>query len=196
MVDVDGVIAIQPDGRRWDADIEADLGIAPADLQQRFFEPHFRDCVLGRADLGDRLAEALAQFAPQVGADRLMAYWFEKDARLDHGLLADLARARHGGLRLYLATVQEHRRAGYLMRDLGLAERFDGCFHSARMGAAKPDRGYFDAAARAADLPPGQLLLIDDSARNVEAARAAGWRAELWTTGQSRLDDILRAHGR
>ena len=68
MVDVDGVLAIQPDGRRWDADMQADLGIPSGDLQKHFFDPRFRACVLGKADLRDELREALPLFAPHVTA--------------------------------------------------------------------------------------------------------------------------------
>lgn len=195
MVDVDGVIAIAPDGRRWDADIEADQGIRIADLQTHLFGARFQDCVLGRAALEDVLAQVLPVIAPSVTPAALMDYWFAKDARLDQTLLDDLAAARDGGLPMYLATIQEHRRADYLMTTLGLAQRFDGCFHSARIGARKPDRAYYDAVAAQLALPPGSLLLIDDGAGNVDGARAAGWRAELWTTGESVLRDILARHG-
>jgi putative hydrolase of the HAD superfamily len=195
MVDVDGVLAISPEGCRWDADMEADLGVAPADLQMHLFAERFRECVLGRAALEDQLAEVLPLFAPAVSPECLMAYWFEKDSRLDQVLLDDLEQARAGGLPLYLATVQEHRRADYLWNALKLHERFDGCLHSARMGAAKPDPAYFDAAAKEVALSPVDLLLIDDSARNVEAALAAGWRAKLWVTGESRLGEVLARHG-
>ena len=123
-----------------------------------------------------------------------MAYWFEKDGNLDHALLENLASVRAGGLKLYLATVQEHWRAYYLWNALGLSEYFDGCFHSARVGAAKPDPAYFDAVAKEVALLPEDLLLVDDSARNVDAARDAGWRAELWVTGESRLDEVLAKH--
>lgn len=194
MLDVDGVLAVAPDGRRWDADIEADLGIAPADLQRHVFNARFRECVLGNARLEEQLAAALPAFAPHISPEQLMDYWFSKDARLDHRLLADLAALRSAGMPMYLATVQEHRRADFLWNDLGFSQRFDGCFHSARMGAAKPDPAYFAAVAEAAALTPATLLLIDDSDRNVEAARDAGWRAELWRHGHSRLADILRLH--
>jgi putative hydrolase of the HAD superfamily len=37
---------------------------------------------------------------------------------------------------------------------------------------------------------PAELLLLDDRTDNVEAARAAGWGAALWT-GRERLRDLL-----
>ena len=35
-----------------------------------------------------------------------------------------------------------------------------------------------------------ELLLVDDTPDNVEAARAAGWRAIQWT-GRDRLADLI-----
>jgi HAD superfamily hydrolase (TIGR01509 family) len=39
-------------------------------------------------------------------------------------------------------------------------------------------------------VPPDEIVLVDDAAANVEAARTAGWRAHLWT-GETRLRALL-----
>ena len=192
MVDVDGVIVRHPrHGRRWDERLEADLGIKPDDLQRRFFAPYFRDIVLGREALEDRLALVLPAIAPAVTPQQLITYWFEQDAHLDPVLLGDLASYRAGGLQLHLATVQEHRRAAYLWDDLGLKDRFDGLHHSAAVGAKKPDARYFVAVQARTGFAPAELLLIDDSDVNVAAAKAAGWGGLLWT-GEHRLPGLLK----
>jgi len=190
MVDVDGVVVRRPDGRRWDADLMADLGVDPARLQAEFFQPHFRAIVLGRAPIEPRLAEVLARIAPQVSAEALMAYWFEKDSHLDEALLGDLAGLRSGGVALHLVTVQEHRRAAYLWEILGLKDRFDGLHHSAAVGHAKPDAAYFRAVESRTGLAGRDIAFIDDSPANVEAGRALGWQAFLWT-GERRLAEVL-----
>jgi putative hydrolase of the HAD superfamily len=196
MVDVDGVIVRPPDGRRWDHDLAADLGLAPEVLQREFFAAHFADIVTGKADLHERLAPVLAEIAPHLTSQALADYWFAKDAELDLALLDDLAARRAAGTPMHLATVQEHHRARYLWDTLRLRERFDGLHYAADYGVGKPDPAFFQAVAARLDRPPGDLLLIDDSARNVEAARACGWRAELWTA-ESRLAEILdTAHPR
>jgi len=191
MMDVDGVLVtrLRP-GWRWDADLEADLGVKPDDLQQAFFARYFRPIVLGQESLEPWLAKALAEIAPQVTAQQMMAYWFEKDAVLDHQLLADLEAYRARGLQLHLATVQEHNRAEHLWERLDFKHRFDGLHHSAAVGFAKPDPDYYAATERRVGLPPEALLLVDDSERNVDAARAAGWQARHWT-GEHRLAEVL-----
>ena len=195
MVDVDGVVVRRADGRRWDADIEADLGVRAEDLQRGFFQAHFGDVALGRAPLRERLALALAEIAPHQSAEQVIDYWFARDGDLDAGLLADLAALRaETGLRMDLATVQEHERAAYLWTTLGLKDRFDAIHYAADLGWAKPDAAFFEAVEARTGFAAHELLLIDDSARNVDGARAAGWRAVLWT-GEDRLGAVLAGFG-
>ncbi len=189
MVDVDGVVVVPRPGG-WAVDLEADLGLAPADLQARFFAPHWNDIVLGRADLHDRLAPVLADIAPHLSSDRLTAYWFEKDAELDHQLLDDLAAIRAAGTQVHLATVQEPRRAEHLWTTLGLRDRFDAMHYAADLGAKKSDPAFYAAVEARTGFAPAELLLIDDTAANIEVARACGWGGLHWT-GEARLPDLL-----
>jgi putative hydrolase of the HAD superfamily len=189
MVDVDGVIVIPRLGG-WAADLRADLGVSPAALAQHFFARHWEDVVLGRAGLHERLAPVLAEIAPHLSSERLAAYWFAKDSVLDYQLLDDLALLRARGLALHLATVQEHCRAEHLWTRLGLKDQFDAMHYAADLGCAKPAPAFFAAIGVRTGFEPGEMLLIDDQLANVEAARAAGWRAAQWT-GEYRLADLL-----
>lgn len=180
MVDVDGVIVHPAHPGGWAARLETDLGLPTATLQERFFKPHWEDVVLGRADLHDRLGPVLAEIAPHLTPRQLTDYWFANDARLDEALLADLAQLRARGVALHLATVQEHHRAHHLWVGLGLGERFDAMHHSAALGCAKPDPAFFRAVEARTGFAPGDLVLIDDRASNVEGAQTCGWGGALW----------------
>ncbi|WP_099514862.1 HAD-IA family hydrolase [Microvirga ossetica] len=195
MVDVDGVLirGRPEDGRHWSTFLESDLGLRTDDLHREFFDSHWNDIVIGRARLEDRLPEVLERIAPHVTADRLIEYWFEQDARLDHRLLQDLQTVRSGGFQVHLATNQEHRRAQYLMHTLGLADTVDGIQYSAQIGAKKPDVAFFQSATSGVGLLPADILLIDDTPENVRAARAYGWEAILWA-GEESLLDVLKEH--
>ena len=64
---------------------------------------------------------------------------------------------------------------------------------SARVGLMKPDPRIFALSAERAGMAPGELLFIDDSVRNIEAAAAAGFDvhhfvdpAALWPALQAR----------
>src|SRR6266446_147512 len=113
MIDVDGVLVNgrPSDGRQWSASLHADLGLSFHILQDAFFKRHWEQIVTGRADLRDCLAGVLADIAPALTVDQVLAYWFRQDARLNHELLRELATIRLGGLGAYLATNQEHERA-------------------------------------------------------------------------------------
>ena len=189
MVDVDGVVVVPRPGG-WAVDLEADLGLAPSVLQARFFKPHWNDIVLGRAGLHERLAPVLAEIAPHLTSDRLTAYWFAKDAELDMRLLDDLAAIRVAGTQVHLATVQEPLRAKHLWTTLGLRDRFDAMHFAADLGAKKSDPAFYAAVQARTGFAAADLLLIDDTAANLDVARACGWGGLLWD-GTARLPDLL-----
>jgi putative hydrolase of the HAD superfamily len=56
-------------------------------------------------------------------------------------------------------------------------------FLSCRMKLLKPSREIFDAAAAEIGFPPAEILFVDDSQRNVDGARSAGWQAALYVQG-------------
>ena len=187
MVDVDGVLVDgrPEDGRHWHTSLEEDLGFTSDTLHEQFFAPYWENIVLGRAGLMEHLTTALQKFAPHVSPAEFVSYWFEKDSRLVASLLHELSLVRSAGIRVYLATNQEHLRAAYLMEKLGLAEHVDGIFYSARLGAKKPHMEFFAKVQAAVGLGRDELLLIDDSRQNIEAALSAGWQAVHWTKHSS-----------
>lgn len=182
MVDVDGVLVHgRPlDGRHWSASLEADLGLSPEDLQRAFFTPHWNDVITGRQGLVDLLKPVINKIAPHLSHYDVIDYWFANDARLDRALIADLDRQREKGVRVYLATNQEHLRASYLVGQIGLGQHCDGIYYSAAVGFQKPDRQFFERVAASSGIRASELLLVDDLAENVIAARDAGWHAVQW----------------
>lgn len=62
----------------------------------------------------------------------------------------------------------------------GALGRFEA-YLSHEMGLGKPDLASFAAVAERARLTPGRSLFIDDKPANVEAARRAGFIAEVFT---------------
>ncbi|MGE4371433.1 MAG: HAD-IA family hydrolase [Xanthobacter sp.] len=98
-----------------------------------------------------------------------------------------------GGLRIFLATNQEPLRAHYIMEDLGPGAHVDGMLHSATLGARKPDAAFFEAAGAASGFSADDIILVDDTAANVEAARASEWTARQWT-GDTTLSALLEGN--
>jgi putative hydrolase of the HAD superfamily len=194
MVDVDGVVVTSPEPGGWSTHLEHDLGLSPARLQQAFFAPHFGDIVHGRAKLRDRLTPVLAEIAPHLPAEALIAYWFEQDAHLDRDLLAQIDVLRAAGLKAHLATVQEHERAAWLWVRLALKDHFDAIHYAADLGWAKLAAEFFRKVEARSGFAADEIFFIDDKAVNVDAATALGWRGAVWT-GEETVAALMKQAG-
>jgi len=179
VLDVDGVVIRgHREGGRWDKNLERDLGIAPLALQENFFRPHWRRIAAGDADMRAVLDSVWPQMACAASASAFVEYWFAADSAVDGEALTLVDAWRGAGNFAALATVQEHGRADYIWRTLGLKSHFDDLLYSAALGAAKPDAEFYARAfAKLPARTPGEILFLDDHPPNVEAASAAGWQA-------------------
>ena len=63
-------------------------------------------------------------------------------------------------------------------------------FLSCEIGACKPSPEAFAAVEAGLGLPAGEILLIDDTAANIAAARMRGWDAILFTSNAALLSDL------
>lgn len=183
MVDVDGVlIKGRPlDGKHWSTDLETDLGLSPALLQDRFFTPLWDKIVTGKLDLIAALKPVLSDLAPHLTAEDFIAYWFENDARLNIDLIESLKFYRSAGVQIYLATNQEHMRADYIAQKLKLNTFADAIYYSADLGVKKPDHQFFEIVTSLSMLQPEDIVFLDDTQTNITAAIQAGWQAIHWT---------------
>lgn len=69
--------------------------------------------------------------------------------------------------------------------------RLDGILISGEVGVTKPDPHIFGLCEQRFGLDPEQLVFIDDSPVNVEAARAVGWDAVLFTDPSQLRSQLL-----
>lgn len=75
-----------------------------------------------------------------------------------------------------------------------ILERFRGITVSGAARIMKPDLAIYRLHADTFALEPASILFFDDNAKNVVAAREAGWNAELFTTPEKMRNDFQR-HG-
>lgn len=75
-----------------------------------------------------------------------------------------------------------------------LPDAFEILAFSHELGAAKPDRAIFERAQALAGVEPEAIFFSDDLPEHVDAARRAGWDAELFT-GPLALAGFLEARG-
>lgn len=187
LFDVDGVLihgyhARDEKRRRWDEHLETDLGIDAEAFRDRFIKGVFQNEVLtGRRAFLPALEEVLPSIGYKASPLSVMSYWLGRDSQLNLPLIDVVRRVRQRcDARMCVATNQEHVRAFHLWTRLGFENLFDDIFYSARLGAAKPDRGFYERVMQIIgpqDEPP---LLFDDSEAVVQSARAFGWEAALY----------------
>jgi putative hydrolase of the HAD superfamily len=184
LFDVDGVLIhgyhSKPEKHvAWNASLLADMGVDP----QRFNAEFIYDVFVKKVLIGQMsLLEALERTLPGLGyrgpAMAFVGYWLSHDSAVNEPMVDVVRKLKsEGSSRLFLATNQEHMRAQWLWQTLKFGELFEDCFHSARVGAAKPNRPYFEwvnaRLGRHAEPP----LFFDDREDIVKAARTHGWEA-------------------
>ncbi|MAS14907.1 MAG: 2-haloalkanoic acid dehalogenase [Nitratireductor sp.] len=81
--------------------------------------------------------------------------------------------------------VEARRRFAFLDRPRGVTV-------SGEIGLIKPDRAIYDTHVESFDLEPAATLFIDDSEKNVEGARNAGWQAVHFTCAEKLRNDLAR----
>jgi len=90
------------------------------------------------------------------------------------GVVALLDDAQAHGLRLAVASSSSHRWVDGHLQRLGLFRRFDAVVCAEDVARAKPAPDLFLKAVEALGVPPKGVVVLEDSANGVIAARAAG----------------------
>lgn len=193
--DADGVLQHLPAG--WEASmrpvVEGHVEDLPGFLAEAFEAE--RPALLGEVGWPDVLRDLLARWGVSHLYDRALEVWLtivpQDDVR---DLVAEL---RRHGVRCYLATNQAEHRGRHMAAELGYDTLLDGTFWSYRLGLAKPDPAFFEAILDRLGHSADEVLLVDDSLGNVEAARSVGLVAEHWHVehGTPALRALLGRHG-
>ena len=99
-------------------------------------------------------------------------FWLNEPVSL---LIASL---KSRGYTLILGSNTNQMHADYFRRRFAATlELFDALVLSYEVGCLKPDSRFYEACARAAGVPAGSCVFIDDMAENVDGARKAGLQA-------------------
>lgn len=147
----------------------------------------------GRIDWPAFHAEFSRRTNTTSGRDDL-AFAYSDMFTLSAGMLPVIAGLERSGIRLGIlsntsAVHWSHvQKSGYAI--------LPGCFErlvlSHEIGWLKPEREIFDHATAVADVNPGDIFFCDDLPEHVEAARTAGWDAELFTAPAVLADQLER----
>ena len=191
LVDVDGVLVVPP---RLFSHIYAEENSMGAAQIEPFFHGVFREATIGKADLKELIAENRDVWNWSGDPAALLERWFEAENHIDQTLLAILVKLRQIGILVYLATDQEKYRADYLRRVM-FPDDFDGMFVSCELGITKASPKYFEVVLaklqqQYPDLMAEDVMFIDDREANIESARIAGLRAEVYA-GHDQIERLI-----
>lgn len=186
LFDADGVLQTVPDG--WFAPAEPYLGDRAEEFVRHLWELE-QPTLIGQGDFRLLLADRLRAFGVSSPAEEVLADLWHNIAP-DPGSVALVAALRDAGYGVYLGTNQGRHRAAHMRSALGYDDLFAVSCYSYELGAAKPDPRFFTIAAERIGAAPAEIVLVDDSARNLQGARAAGLAAVQWTIADG-LDRLL-----
>lgn len=186
--DVDGVLVhgfhARPDQRQsWDP-LLMQHGVDPDRFQKEFiFDLFMKKVLVGTMPMIEALDRRLPGLGYKGSTMAFAQMWLGHDSQFNTALVEGIRQLkRRSGIRLFLATNQDHMRAQWLWETYRLGEVFEDIFYSARAGTLKPQKAFFDFAdARMGpqSMPP---LFFDDTPKVIEGARAHGWDAALFET--------------
>jgi putative hydrolase of the HAD superfamily len=165
-------------------------GCAPADLAQRFVvNDSFKHHETGRIDDAAFFAGLRQSLGVELTDAQFLEGWnaiFAGEMPGIAALLADAARR----LPLYaFSNTNPAHVAHFSTAYAGVLSHFREIFLSSSIGLRKPDAEAYDHVVKAIGVPASRILFFDDSAANIEGARARGLRAVHVTS----IDDVARA---
>ncbi len=181
-LDVDGVLLDSDRGGagHWTNELNRRFGIERSQLRETFFMRHWDDVVNGRRPIEGALADSLRQIGTDADHEQVLACWFDADYVPVEPAFDLARRALDAGVRVVLATNQEHRRAAYLRARVGETVALDDVFYSADLGHQKHEPRFFELTSERLVLNNSDrtsVVFVDAVENNVDVARSCGWRA-------------------
>ncbi|PJK28919.1 HAD family hydrolase [Minwuia thermotolerans] len=152
-----------------------------------------------RHDAGERFRDNVASLAAAHPwyADEIEAFrtrWPEMLPGAIEGSVALLERLKANGVRLHALTNWSAETFPLALERFGFLGHFGHIVVSGEVKLIKPDPAIFHHAVRACGLEPGRTLFVDDSAANIAAAEALGFRVHHFR-GPDDLERCLGGHG-
>jgi HAD superfamily hydrolase (TIGR01509 family) len=192
LIDFDGVLRQWPDSPDW----PVPYGISEAEIRSVAFTPTLlRKVILGeisdeawRAEIATRLARSHGEAQSQRAVD----LW-SRGAGVLVPEVTELLGRLPAHFRIVLAT-NATSRLPLDIEFLGLTHRFHAVANSSRLGVAKPDPAFFQAALQLAGVAPADALFVDDAPENVSSASRLGIASHHFRS-PSLMAAFLEQHG-
>jgi HAD superfamily hydrolase (TIGR01509 family) len=154
--------------------------------RERFLSGALAMSFIAETDIAPSFSAAIEARAAAFPNDAVALHLF--DARWSETLdgpieenVALLRRLKGAGARVHALSNFAHEKFALTAEAYPFLRLFDVAVISGHEGVAKPDRRIFELLVERTGRAPGELLFVDDSPGNVEAAQAFGLEAVLYT---------------
>jgi putative hydrolase of the HAD superfamily len=190
-----GRVVLDIDFSRAIATWAAHEGCAPPEIVSRFVRDEaYRLHETGQISDADYFAALRASLGIAISDDQFLEGWNAIFVGEMPGIADLLARARHQ-LPLYaFSNTNRPHVAHFTVAYAPLLGHFREVYLSSTIGLRKPDKAAYDHVVNAIGVPASRILFFDDSAENVEGARACGLKA-VHVKSSKDVADALAALG-
>ncbi len=178
LLDADGVV-VKTRHKYFSGKFSEEYSV-PLEEVTPFFKQEYKKAATGKAEIKDLLAPYLKKWNWSKGTNEFLKYWFEGEKDIDVEVLNKVRHLRNKGMKVYLASDNEKRRAEYLMKEIGLSKEFDGAFFSFNLGVTKSDPKFFEKVIDKLKADPSEIYYFDDDQKNVDVAKSVGIIAEIY----------------
>jgi 2-haloacid dehalogenase len=171
--------------------------ITADEAQLKFLVEEVLDLEWFRAvDAGYPLSKAIAErseiypeyaTAMQLYVDR----WPETIRGLFEGTLEIVRELHASGVPLYVLSNWAGETWARVEQDFAFLDLFEDVIISGHVGMAKPDTAIFERARDQFNVDPIATLFIDDSPKNVDAAKDVGFQAVVFETPEKLRRDLI-----
>lgn len=152
-----------------------------SDRTTEFFKGKFVECSEGKSDLKLELSPFLETWNVGMDVETFLETWFRVDGTIIQSSVDYLYHAKAKGIDVGIASTQEKYRKQYIKEHFAFFRECDHIFLSCDLGYTKSQDAFYREIGRRLD--NREILLIDDSSKNVEIARSNGWQALLFDNG-------------
>jgi putative hydrolase of the HAD superfamily len=178
LLDLDGLV-IRPRHKYFSEKYSEEYGI-PLEIILTFFKGEYKRSAIGEVDIKEVLPEYLTKWDWKGTVDEFLKYWFVGEKDVDEKVLEVVRGLRQKGVKVYLVSNNEVRRAKYLMEDVGLVKEFDGSFFSCNLGVTKSDPKFFEKVVKGLHVRPGEVEYWDSDPKNVDVAKSVRIRGRVY----------------
>src|SRR5665213_2347027 len=180
--DYGGVICFHPSPEQWQ-EAAAFCGADADALQSAFWEDRDNydageDPYIYWRGVAGRLGRSFDHAMIDGLIEREIRFW----SRFDDRVLRWTNNLRAAGVRTSMLSNMPRPLGEHLKTLPGFLDHFDEVTVSYKLGVVKPDAPIYHSAIGDLEIDPARALFLDDRQPNIDAARAVGLQAEIFTT--------------